>query len=175
MLEYRKGFRLASAVSGAREMDLWPRVECRFCLLPLKHVVNKQVPYFISNSQREHSNPFPCSPGSHSQLVSLSVGITNSCSLLHFHSRSALRRHVYAVSASRYPSRTRNCGRLLMAATQSSRLNCQSQLVRSHGNNVCDIIIAHVISADAQINIYTNRRGNCKVILGPPFFWILFI
>ena len=35
--------------------------------------------------------------------------------------------------------------------------------IRSHGNNVRDIIIAHVISADAQI----NRRGKCKVILGP--------
>ena len=54
-----------------------------------------------------------------------------------------------------------------MAATQSSRLNCRSQLVRSHGNNVHDVIIAHVISVDAQINIYTNRRGNREVILGP--------
>jgi len=35
--------------------------------------------------------------------------------------------------------------------------------LRSHGNNVCDVIIAHVISADAQI----YRRGNSKVILGP--------
>ena len=35
--------------------------------------------------------------------------------------------------------------------------------VRSHGNNVRDIIIAHVISADAQI--YRHRNG--KVILGP--------
>ena len=35
--------------------------------------------------------------------------------------------------------------------------------VRSHGNNVRDVIIVHVISADAQI----YRRGNGKVILGP--------
>jgi len=35
--------------------------------------------------------------------------------------------------------------------------------VRSHGNSVRDVIIAHVISADAQI----YRRGNGKVILGP--------
>jgi len=58
-------------------------------------------------------------------------------------------------------SRSRNCGRLLIAATQSSRL--LPTKVRSHGNNVRDVIIAHVISADAQI----YRRGNSKVILGP--------
>ena len=40
----------------------------------------------------------------------------------------------------------------------------KSTEVRSHGNNVRDIIIAHVISADTQL-IY--RRGNGKVILGP--------
>jgi len=40
-----------------------------------------------------------------------------------FRSRSATRRHVYVASASRYPPRSRNCGRLLVAATQSSRLN----------------------------------------------------
>ena len=39
----------------------------------------------------------------------------------------------------------------------------KSTKVRSHGNNVRDVIIAHVISADA----HTNRRGNSKVILGP--------
>ena len=61
---------------------------------------------------------------------------------------------VYIASASRYPSQSRNWGRLLIAATQSSRLNCRSRLkVRSHGNNVRDVIIAHVISADAQIYI----------------------
>jgi len=41
----------------------------------------------------------------------------------------------------------------------------------SHGNNVRDVIIAHVISADAHIYIYIYiyiyRRGNSKVILGP--------
>ena len=36
-----------------------------------------------------------------------------------------------------------------------------------HGNNVRDVIIAHVMSADAQINIYTNRRGKRKAILVP--------
>ena len=39
--------------------------------------------------------------------------------------------------------------------------------VRSHGNNVCDVIIAHVMSGDAQIYIDTNRCGKHKVIFGP--------
>ena len=69
----------------------------------------------------------------------------------------------YVASAFRYPSRSHNCGRLLIAATQSSLLHCRSRLVRSHGNNVRDVIIAHVISADAHI----YRRRNRKVILGP--------
>ena len=39
--------------------------------------------------------------------------------------------------------------------------------VRSHGNNVRDVIIAHVISADTQYRYIIYRRGNGKVILGP--------
>jgi len=39
----------------------------------------------------------------------------------------------------------------------------KSTQAKSHGNNVRDVIITHVISADAQI----NRRGKCKAILGP--------
>jgi len=39
--------------------------------------------------------------------------------------------------------------------------------VRSHGNNVHDVIIAHVLIADTHTYIYTYRRGNGKVILGP--------
>ena len=39
----------------------------------------------------------------------------------------------------------------------------KSTKVRSHCNNVRDVIIAHVISADA----HTNRRGNSKVMLEP--------
>jgi len=42
----------------------------------------------------------------------------------------------------------------------------KSTQARSHGNNVCDVIIA-----DAQINIYiyiyTKRCGKRKAILGP--------
>ena len=34
--------------------------------------------------------------------------------------------------------------------------------------NVCDVIIAHMISADTQLQIHTyNRCGKRKVILGP--------
>ena len=45
----------------------------------------------------------------------------------------------------------------------------KSTKVRLHGNNVRDIIIAHVISADAHtyMYIYIYRHGNRKVILGP--------
>jgi len=41
----------------------------------------------------------------------------------------------------------------------------KSTKIRSHGNNVLDAIIAHMISAYAHIYIY--RCGNRKVILGP--------
>jgi len=70
--------------------------------------------------------------------------------------RSASRCRVYVASASRYPSRIRICGRLLIAAMQSSHLNQlpKSTKVRSHGNNVRDVIIAHMISADAHTYIY---------------------
>ena len=84
-------------------------------------------------------------------LVSDSVGTTSSCSLLS--GVSALGQPRVVASASRYPSRSRNCGRLLIAAMQSSRLSCRSRLVRLHGNNVRD-------------HIQTRARGNCKVILG---------
>jgi len=43
----------------------------------------------------------------------------------------------------------------------------KSTTVRSHGNNVPDILIAHVISGDAQTYIDTNRCGKHKVMLGP--------
>ena len=70
----------------------------------------------------------------------------------HFRSRSASRRRVYVASASRYPSRTRNCARLLVVATQSSHLNCQSRLskVAWQQCRLRDVIIAHVISVDAH-------------------------
>ena len=40
----------------------------------------------------------------------------------------------------------------------------QVNQVKSHGNKVFDVIIEHVISADAQA---TNRHGKIKAILGP--------
>ena len=40
----------------------------------------------------------------------------------------------------------------------------QVNQVKSHGNKVFDVIIEHVISADAQA---TNRHGEIKAILGP--------
>ena len=58
----------------------------------------------------------------------------------------------------------------LSVSLTSSRLHClcfsvyisKSTKVRSHGNSVRDVIIAHVISVDAQI----NRCRNGKVNLG---------
>jgi len=55
--------------------------------------------------------------------------------------------------------------KLARLATQSSRLNCQSRL-KQLGNNVCDVIIAHVISADVQIYIPTDTETR-KVNLRP--------
>jgi len=70
--------------------------------LPRDPIVTKQV---------EHPNPFKGSPGSHSQLVGCSVGITSCCYLLasqvaaifwHLHSRSALHHCIYIASAPQY-------------------------------------------------------------------------
>ena len=97
-------------------------------------------------------------------LISDSVGTTSS----YASGVSALGQlRIYIASASWYPSRSPNCGRLLIAATQSSRLNCRSRVAWRHGNNVRDVIIAHVISVDAHTYIHIYRRRNCKVILGP--------
>ena len=45
------------------------------------------------------------------------------------------------------------------------------QLLKStvylHGNSVCDVIIVHMISGDAQTNRPTERRGKRKAILRP--------
>ena len=81
----------------------------------------QQVWYFISKNQPGLwcSDPLKSSPGSHSLLVSDSVGTTVAARFWRFCSRSALRRLIY-IAASQYPSRTRNYGRLLTVATQSS-------------------------------------------------------
>ena len=46
----------------------------------------------------------------------------------------------------------------LVVATPVFIAAIKSTKVKLHGNNVCDIIIAYVISADTQ----TNRRRKCK-------------
>lgn len=51
-----------------------------------------------------------------------------------------------------------------LPSTQSSHR--KSTKVELHGNNVHDIIIAHVISAGTHVHT-TNRCGKCKAILGP--------
>ena len=104
----------------------------------------------------EHSDPLKSSPGSHSQLVSFSVGIMSSCShFWHFCSQSALCRCVYIASAPWYSvSQTCNSARPLIVATTVLKAAVKLTKVKLHGtcNNVCDVIIAHVISGDAQIN-----------------------
>ena len=50
-------------------------------------------------------------------------------------------------------------------ATLSSCPNCQSQLrVKSHGKNVRDVIIAHVICGDAQTNTPTDKQTDMENI-----------
>jgi len=98
------------------------------------------------------SDPLKSSPSNRCLLVSDSVGTTNSCSLLTFPlsvSFVPLRLRCLCFSV----CRTHNCARLLTVATQSSRLNCRSRLskVAWQQCRLHDIIIAHVISADAQI------------------------
>ena len=85
-----------------------------------------------------------------------------------FRSRSASRHHIYVASASRYPSQTRNCARLLTVVPKSNRIAevNWSAKARSHGNNVCDVIFAHVITAHGRLvkisqnlNVYTFHLG----------------
>jgi len=56
-----------------------------------------------------------------------------------------------------------------MVATPVLKAAIQLTKKKSHGNNVCDVIIAYVISTDAHTHtyIYIYRRGNHKVILEP--------
>ena len=62
-------------------------------------------------------------------------------------------------------SQTRNCARLLIiAVTPVHKAGVKLTEVKSHGNNVCDVIIAHVISANKQTN---KQKWKCKAILGP--------
>jgi len=52
---------------------------------------------------------------------------------------------------------------LLIVTTPVLKAAVKLAKVKSHSNNVHDIIIAHVISVDTQ----TNRCRKCKAILGP--------
>ena len=123
-----------------------------------------QVWYFISKRPAgtlEHSNPFKKSPGSHSWF---GVGIMSSCSLLAFLllvSLALSRLHCLYSSV----SRTHNCARLLIVATPGLKAAVKLAKVKSHGNKVwmLDVIIAHVISGDAQ----KNRCRKQKAVLRP--------
>jgi len=81
-------------------------------------------------------------------------GLRHSDQFWRSRSQSALHYRVYVASASWYPSWTHNCARLLIVATlllvatkasvDASKLP-KSTRARSHGNNVRDVIIAHVM------------------------------
>ena len=51
-----------------------------------------------------------------------------------------------------YLNLVRNCARLLIVATPVLKAAVKSTKVMSHGSNIRDLIIAHVISANAQIS-----------------------
>jgi len=93
-------------------------------------------------------------------LVSNSVGTTSSRSLQAFPlsvSLASSRLHCLCFSVSISKSwlwQTTHCS---YTTEQQSKLP-KSAEVRSHGNNVRDVIIAHVISADAQIYIPTDAE-----------------
>ena len=71
-------------------------------------------------------------------------------------------------------TRTHNCVRLLIVAALVLKAAVKLTKVTSQDNNVCDVIIEHVIhvSADVQTKIYpyiiyTDRCRKRKAILGP--------
>lgn len=79
----------------------------------------------------ECSNPFKCSPGGHSQLVSCSVGITSVCSLPTFLLMFCL--GLYCLCS--LVCRTCNCPRLKL---QSGHQVDQIKVAWPYCNNVCD-------------------------------------
>ena len=114
--------------------------------------------YFISkvNSYAfEDSDPLKSSPGSHSQSVSCSVVITSSCSLLAFLlSVSLMSSHVCC-----HCSLTRNCARLLITATPVLKAVVKLTTVKLHGNNLHEVMIAHIISGDTHTNQPTDTEN----------------
>ena len=118
----------------------------------------KEVWYFISKNQQnllEHSNPFKCSPGSHSQFVSCSVGIMSRCLVLVFLLLAFGQPCVYIASAPWHVELV--TPRLLIYSIKPHHVDQN----KSHGNNVRDVIIVHGISVDVQTNkqTYRHRRG----------------
>jgi len=53
------------------------------------------------------------------------------------------------------------CAKLPIVATPALKaaIKVKSTKVKSHGNNVHDVIVAHVISADAQTNKQTDVKN----------------
>ena len=115
------------------------------------------------------SHPLKSSPSSHFLLVSNSVGtsllpalpflVSLTSSHLHYLCFLVSKRHPFHGF---HTYRGWNLYTLVKTDTKQPSWHW-----RSHDNNVRDIIIAHMISADAQIYIHTNRRRKRKVILGP--------
>jgi len=129
------------------------------------------MPKKITVGSSKHFNPFKGSPGSHSQSVSWSVGITSSwsvgitsksswsvgitssCSLWVFPlsvslTSASVSWYLDFVTVLAYSSNS-------YTGTQSSHQVEESKITR---RNVHNIINAHVISADAQTNQPTNQE-----------------
>jgi len=106
-------------------------------------VDDEQLWYFISERTLmqafEHSDPFKGFPGSHSQLISCSVGIMSSWLLLAFHSQSASHHCINVASAS-----------LFIVATPVLKATVKPIKVMLHSNSVHDINIVRVISVDTH-------------------------
>ena len=107
----------------------------------------------------EHSNPFKGSPDSHSQLARCSVGTTSSCSLLAFPLLVSIVLACLCCLCCSSVSWTHICARLLLVATPILQADVKSTKVKSHSNNVRDVIIAHVITG---LHRPTNGCGKCN-------------
>ena len=100
--------------------------------LPYEKSRNSLISHTLKTSQAY--NLFKCSPGSHSQPVGCSVGITNSCSLPDF-PLSVILVSSYLHCLCSLASRHCNYARLLVA-TQVFKAAIK---VKLHGNNVHEV------------------------------------
>lgn len=142
----------SSQVYVRHPTHLVPEHGCTFHAI--LHSCNSCTPDILSKMTGqaiENSILLKCSPGSHYLLVG--------CSLLCFCSQSASRLHVRCLNSS--GSRTHNCARLFVVATPVLKASIK---VKSHGNSICEVIISHMISAEAQTNKHMWKH---KAILGP--------